>query len=101
MAKLSPESKQLIINLKNRLLDIVDESKAVEFAVLVHLGQNGPQASGRLCGAGGGVGDQGVLAIQFRKRHDWFGDELPPESVEGCLGLLGQRSSLVAGVLPG
>ena len=33
----------------------------VEFAVLVHLGQDGPQASGRLGGAGGGIGDQSVL----------------------------------------
>jgi hypothetical protein len=39
MAKLSPESKQLIINLKNRLLDIVDESKAVEFAILNRFGE--------------------------------------------------------------
>ena len=39
MAKLSPESKQLIINLKNSLLDIVDESKAIEFAILNRFGE--------------------------------------------------------------
>lgn len=39
MAKLSPESKQLIINLKNQLLEIVDQAKAVEFAMLNRFGE--------------------------------------------------------------
>ncbi len=54
-----------------------------------------------LGGAGGCVCDQGVLAVQPWESHDWFGDELPPEGIEGSLGLLRQWSPFVSGVLPG
>ncbi len=33
--------------------------------------------------------------------HDWFRDELFPEGPESGLGLLGQGSPFVSGVLPG
>ncbi len=39
MAKLSPATKQIIITLKNQLLDIIDEAKAVEFALLETFGE--------------------------------------------------------------
>jgi len=63
--------------------------------------KDGSQASWCVGGAGGCVGDQGILAIQPWESHDWLGDELLSEGHEGGLGLLGQWSPFVSGVLPG
>ncbi len=41
------------------------------------------------------------VAASVIKAYWRSGDELPPEGVEGCFGLLWQWSSLVSGVLPG
>lgn len=39
MAKLSPEIKNTIINLKEQLLAVIDEAKKADFAILERFGE--------------------------------------------------------------
>jgi hypothetical protein len=58
----------------------------VKFSIFINLGEYGSKASWSVGGARGGIRDQGVLAVQSWKGHDWFGDELFSEVYEGGHG---------------
>jgi hypothetical protein len=73
----------------------------VELAVFIHLGEEGPEASGCVGRARGRIRDQSILAVNSGEGHYWFRDELFPEVDEGIHGCLWQRTSFVSGILQG